>query len=53
MVVKVELGGGKTGAIEVRKEQNLHELALNFCSENALEVDNFADPLEKHLERKL
>jgi hypothetical protein len=51
--LKVELGGGKTGVIEVREGQNLRSLALDCCAEHGLQADKAAEPLEKHLQRKM
>jgi hypothetical protein len=53
LVLKVELGGGKTGTIKVRKGQNVRQLALHFCAEHALDTGKVADALEKHLQSKL
>jgi len=53
LVLKVELSGGKTGLLDVRRGQNLRELALGFCVEHALDAGKVADPLEKHLSQKM
>ena len=53
LVLKVELGDGKTGTIEVFQGQNLRELVLDFCAEHALDAGKVADALEKLLQSKL
>jgi hypothetical protein len=53
LVLKVELGEGKTGTIKVRKGQNVRQLALHFCALHALDTGKVADALEKHLQSKL
>lgn len=53
LVLKVELSGGNTGVLDVRRGQNLRELAIGFCVEHALDAGKFADPLEKHLSQKM
>jgi hypothetical protein len=53
LVLQVELGGGRTGAIEVREGHSLRELALDFCVAHALDPARVADSLERHLQRKM
>ena len=53
LVLQVELGGGLTGAIEVREGHTLRELALDFCVAHALDPARVADSLERHLQRKM
>jgi hypothetical protein len=53
LVLQVELGGGRTGAIEVREGHTLRELALDFCVAHALDPARVADSLERHLQRKM
>jgi hypothetical protein len=53
LVLKVELSCGKTEVLDVRRGQNLRELAIGFCLEHALDAGKFADPLEKHLSQKM
>jgi hypothetical protein len=53
LILKVELGNGQTGAIEVRQGQSLQHLVLAFCHKHGLDVDAVAEPLVEHLEDNL
>ena len=50
LVLRVELGDGKAGHVEVRQGQNLAELALDFCHTHGLDASSVAGPLTAHLE---
>ena len=49
LVLKVELGNGRTGAIEVRQGDSFRELALQFCDTYKLDALTVAEPLVSHI----
>ena len=53
LVLRVELGDGKAGHVEVRQGQVMAELALDFCHTHGLDASSVAGPLTAHLERNV
>jgi hypothetical protein len=53
LVLKVELGNGSTGAIEVREGASIRQLALQFCATHNLDAQAVADPLVAHIAKNV
>ncbi len=53
LVLKVELGNGSIGAIEVREGASIRQLALQFCATHKLDAKAVAEPLEAHIAKNV